>query len=202
MMVNREAFLRQREAGEKGCAPFPCIPNPRRSFLRFAPDSSRLTIPNTYSTIPIPASLRSDGCSTSLRNAVRLPFGINVHLHRNTHSRFGTVAGDHLLLVLSQLLRSTLRGSDIVCRYGNDDFLLMLPDTAETQAQRAMSRVMRAVEKWNETTTFPYKVEIQSGWAAYCRGMAPEQVVASARTSAGVIRPATTETQLQVFSIQ
>jgi len=32
----------------------------------------------------MPASLRSDCCSPSLRNAVRLPSGIDVHLHRNT----------------------------------------------------------------------------------------------------------------------
>jgi len=45
----------------------------------------RLTMPNTYSTITVPASLRSDCCSPSLRNAVRLPSGIDVHVHRNTH---------------------------------------------------------------------------------------------------------------------
>lgn len=45
----------------------------------------RLTIPNTYSTLTVPASLCSDGCSPSLRNAVRLHTGIGVHLHRNTH---------------------------------------------------------------------------------------------------------------------
>ncbi|MGB8064769.1 MAG: DUF3800 domain-containing protein, partial [Candidatus Sulfotelmatobacter sp.] len=41
--------------------------------------------PNTSCTIITPASLRSDCCSPSLRNAVRLPSGISVHLHRNTH---------------------------------------------------------------------------------------------------------------------
>jgi hypothetical protein len=33
----------------------------------------------------MPASLRSDCCSPSLRNAVRLQTGNSVHLHRNTH---------------------------------------------------------------------------------------------------------------------
>jgi hypothetical protein len=40
---------------------------------------------NTSCTIITPASLRSDCCSPSLRNPVRLPSGIDVHLHRNTH---------------------------------------------------------------------------------------------------------------------
>jgi len=75
------------EAGAKGLLPLSPAPQiPADPDLRFAPDKSRLTIPNTYSTITMPASLRSDCCSPSLRNAVRLPSGNDVHLHRNTHT--------------------------------------------------------------------------------------------------------------------
>ena len=73
-----------RKQGQRGCCPFPLHPKspPTRPPLRCG--RSRLTIPNTYSTITMSASLRSDCCSPSLRNAVRLPTGIDVHLHRNT----------------------------------------------------------------------------------------------------------------------
>ena len=73
------------EQGQRGCCPFPLHPKspPTQPPLRCG--RSRLTIPNTYSTITMPASLRSDCCSPSLRNAVRLPSGIDVRLHRNTH---------------------------------------------------------------------------------------------------------------------
>jgi hypothetical protein len=89
------------EAGDKGAGrPFPLHPKSPPKLLRFAPDNLSLTIPNTSSTITLPASLRSDCCSPSLRNAVRLPSGIDVHLHRNTHAeeRFeglSTTARDH-----------------------------------------------------------------------------------------------------------
>src|SRR5271166_1559163 len=83
-------FLLQREGRGKGAAaPFPCTPNPRRtssaSLRTISPGPPRLTKPNTSCTIISPASLRSDCCSPSLRNAVRLPSGIDVHLYRNTH---------------------------------------------------------------------------------------------------------------------
>ena len=75
--------------GALHAAPFPCTPNPRRtssaSLRTTSPGPSRLTKPNTSCTIITPASLRSDCCSPSLRNAVRLASGIDVHLHRNTH---------------------------------------------------------------------------------------------------------------------
>src|ERR1019366_10401501 len=73
-----------KEAGAKGLPPLsPAPPSPAEPPpLRVG--QSRLTIPNTCATITVSASLRSDGCSPSLRNAVRLPSGIDVHLHRNT----------------------------------------------------------------------------------------------------------------------
>ena len=44
-----------------------------------------MTKPNTYDRIEMPASLRSEHFSPSARNAVRVPFGISVHLRRNPH---------------------------------------------------------------------------------------------------------------------
>jgi hypothetical protein len=78
-------FFYSEEAGAKGLPPLspaPQIPAQPKPSLRSG--QFRLTIPNTYSTITMPASLRSDCCSPSLRNTVRLPSGIDVHLHRNT----------------------------------------------------------------------------------------------------------------------
>jgi hypothetical protein len=80
-------FFYSEEAGAKGLLPLfpapqiPAQPKPSLRSGRF-----QLTMQNTSCTIITPASLRSDCCSPSLRNAVRLPSGIDVHLHRNTHS--------------------------------------------------------------------------------------------------------------------
>ena len=65
----------------------PLSPAPPPNLPPLRSGQFRLTIPNTYSKITMSASLRSDCCSPSLRNAVRLPSGIDVHLHRNTHQR-------------------------------------------------------------------------------------------------------------------
>src|ERR1035438_7285044 len=79
-------FFDNEEAGAHGLPPLsPAPPIPAEPPpLRFG--QSSLTIPNTCATITVSASLRCDCCSPSLRNAVRLPSGIDVHLHRNTQS--------------------------------------------------------------------------------------------------------------------
>jgi len=54
------------------------------------------------------------------------------------NDRFGHAAGDELLRALGKLIRARLRAGDIACRYGGEEFVLILPDaTGEGALQRA-----------------------------------------------------------------
>jgi diguanylate cyclase (GGDEF)-like protein len=100
---------------------------------------------------------------------------------RAISTRYGAVAADHLLMVLSQLLKGTLRGSDLIARNGGDDFLAVMPDTSEVQAARAVGRVQRAIEGWNNSTKFDYKLEVKIGSAEYFPGTNVIDVMALAK---------------------
>jgi diguanylate cyclase (GGDEF)-like protein/PAS domain S-box-containing protein len=51
---------------------------------------------------------------------------------------YGHNAGDELLSALGTLLKSQIRGEDIACRYGGEEFLLILPGVSlETALERA-----------------------------------------------------------------
>jgi len=51
---------------------------------------------------------------------------------------FGHLAGDEVLRAFGDLLKRSARGSDVCCRYGGEEFLLVLPQmTAEKAAERA-----------------------------------------------------------------
>jgi hypothetical protein len=83
---SRNNYLSMEEAGAKGLLPLspaPQIPAQPKPSLRSG--HFQLTMPNTSCTIITLASLRSECCSPLFRNAVRLPSGIDVHLHRNAH---------------------------------------------------------------------------------------------------------------------
>ena len=47
------------------------------------------------------------------------------------------------------VLRSNFRGSDYLVRNSTDQFLALLPDTTEDQAQTALSRMRDKVDSWN-----------------------------------------------------
>ena len=58
-------------------------------------------------------------------------------------------AGDVLLKALAEFFMKKLRASDIVCRYGGDEFVLVLPDTGLRQVSERLDR-MRAEVKTME----------------------------------------------------
>jgi len=57
---------------------------------------------------------------------------------------FGHLFGDRVLTWTAELIRSTLRGSDIPARYGGDEFAIILPETNGDDARAAAERILDA----------------------------------------------------------
>ncbi|MEO8437409.1 MAG: diguanylate cyclase, partial [Chloroflexota bacterium] len=57
---------------------------------------------------------------------------------------FGHLFGDRVLTWTAELIRSTLRASDIPARYGGDEFAIILPETDGEEATRAAERILEA----------------------------------------------------------
>ena len=53
---------------------------------------------------------------------------------KEVNDRFGHAEGDALLQELATRLRASVRKSDIVCRLGGDEFLVICPRTSQSEA--------------------------------------------------------------------
>jgi diguanylate cyclase (GGDEF)-like protein len=55
---------------------------------------------------------------------------------KRINDRFGHLAGDAVLAAVGSRMKAVLRGSDMKCRYGGEEFMILLPDTPLTGARR------------------------------------------------------------------
>jgi diguanylate cyclase (GGDEF)-like protein len=60
---------------------------------------------------------------------------------KRVNDQYGHAAGDRVLVVFSRLLHQRLRNSDVVGRYGGEEFLVILPDTDIHQARQVIEQV-------------------------------------------------------------
>ena len=88
----------------------------------------------------------------------------------NLQKRLSADACDQALFQAARLLKSTFRGSDAIFRSGNAEFLVLMPDTSEQQAQGALSRLKVNTEQWNADTDAGLELTFSYGLSLYVAG--------------------------------
>jgi diguanylate cyclase (GGDEF)-like protein len=63
------------------------------------------------------------------------------------NDQFGHPQGDRVLYRAAQIIELALRRSDVVGRWGGDEFVVLLPDTDKEGAQSALDNVRRALHE-------------------------------------------------------
>ena len=84
---------------------------------------------------------------------------IDLDHFKRFNDSFGHDAGDFVLQSFTKLLTSHFRGSDIICRYGGEEFALVLPDSslidAEMRADDLRTKVRQLAISHRETALGP-----------------------------------------------
>ncbi len=64
---------------------------------------------------------------------------------KQVNDELGHDAGDRLLAAFGRLLAASLRRSDVACRYGGEEFCVLMPGTEAAAARRKLARLL---ERW------------------------------------------------------
>jgi diguanylate cyclase (GGDEF)-like protein len=76
----------------------------------------------------------------------------DIDFFKKINDNFGHSVGDQTIQMFSRVLQSTLRGSDLICRYGGEEFVVLLQGNDLDQAADAAERVRYAVENCDGLT--------------------------------------------------
>lgn len=88
---------------------------------------------------------------------------LDIDHFKQVNDKYGHLAGDKVLQSLARLCRKVTRDSDIVCRYGGEEFAVLLPDTSLEEAKDIAGRLLAEVRheriEW-ENGTLEYTISI------------------------------------------
>jgi len=81
----------------------------------------------------------------------------------------GHNAGDSVLMIVADMLKQGLRGSDLVVRYGGDEFLIMMVETSGKDARAVVARLRKRVkarltEEQERLAVSGYSKELDVSW--------------------------------------
>lgn len=98
---------------------------------------------------------------------------------KGINDRHGHLCGDMVLSAVGQRMRQVLRRSDVRCRYGGDEFLVVLPETSAAGAARVAEWLRGEMEQVTlQVAGQPVSMTISAGVAS---------VVAGESTAAGLV---------------
>lgn len=99
---------------------------------------------------------------------------VDIDHFKNVNDRFGHAAGDKVLAAVGHALSSFLRPRDLIARFGGEEFLVILPDTALANA-RTLAEAMRIAV--SDLKGLPIPVTVSIGVAACLRDDTSEEVI-------------------------
>ena len=93
---------------------------------------------------------------------------------------YGHSAGDEVLAGFAGLARGILRDSDVIARWGGEEFIIIFPNTSEDKAVEALERLRAALATAMPTTAGPVVVSFSAGVASLVGGEDLQALVRSA----------------------
>ncbi|HYY55024.1 MAG TPA: GAF domain-containing protein [Candidatus Dormibacteraeota bacterium] len=87
---------------------------------------------------------------------------------KNVNDRFGHDEGNRYLVELAQIIREKVRATDIVARFGGDEFLVLMPETELAAAVSTADRIrVAAARAFGPGAQEPIEVHVSGGIASY-----------------------------------
>jgi two-component system cell cycle response regulator len=93
---------------------------------------------------------------------------IDLDHFKRVNDNFGHAAGDMVLAEIGDMLKKSFRKSDILSRYGGEEFAIIMPHVREAEAREACERFRKKVASHDfDHNSLQVKVTVSMGLASY-----------------------------------
>jgi len=107
---------------------------------------------------------------------------VDIDQFKKLNDEFGHLLGDEVLRQVSSLFHQQLRKIDVVCRYGGEEFAILLTQTSAQHAHGVAEKLRRLVEGW-QFPGVPRTVTLSAGVAAFPdHGTSRDELIRAADT--------------------
>jgi diguanylate cyclase (GGDEF)-like protein len=87
---------------------------------------------------------------------------IDANKFKQINDNFGYQIGDRVLKIIASVLKNNFRKEDIVCRWGGDEFLIIMHAVKENKVKEKLKEAKRKIDKklkkYNSGITFAYSM--------------------------------------------
>ena len=105
---------------------------------------------------------------------------LDLDAFKSINDSMGHTAGDQVLGIVGQRIRSAVRGTDVVARLGGDEFAIVMPATTADQAAVVGHRILSAVSKPIELPGRSLRCAASVGLSVGGAGQSPEDMLMEA----------------------
>jgi len=81
------------------------------------------------------------------------------------NDELGHAAGDLVLKQFAEIIRNSIRGTDIAARFGGDEFIILLEDTSLEDAECIATRIQQQVNYWANENSIDFSASFGLGEA-------------------------------------
>ena len=86
---------------------------------------------------------------------------IDIDFFKQVNDKYGHIKADELLKRLSDLIKNNIRKSDLVARFGGEEFFILLPETDLEKAKTFSLKLRRLIHA--DKTLKKYKITVSGG---------------------------------------
>lgn len=104
--------------------------------------------------------------SAKARRGADLSLGIfDLDYFKKINDEYGHLTGDRILIAVARILQKNLRKSDIVARFGGEEFVVLMPNTPVNRAFKVLDRLRRLIKE--DKSMKKYGMSVSCGVTAF-----------------------------------